>query len=128
LVHGTGVNEVQTLTTNGSGTFTITFNGATSTPIIAGFPPSAITSVLQNMTGQPFGVGANNVNITQAGNVYTFTFVNNLAGLDVQEMTAAGSASPMVATTVNGGDANTVQTLTLTGTTGTFTLLYNAIS
>jgi hypothetical protein len=84
-------NEVDTVTvTNAtSGTFTLTFNLATTSPLAYNATAAQIQTALQSLAS----IGAGNVAVSGAtGGPYTITFQGALASQDVPSMTADGSA------------------------------------
>ncbi len=108
-----GVNEVQTVTISGAptgGTFTLTFNGATTAAIAYNASTADVQSALQALST----IGSGNVTVTgTAGSSYTVAFVKALGWANQPQMTAAhaftGGTSPSiaVATTTEGVAAAT---------------------
>lgn len=102
------VDEVQTVTISGAptgGTFTLTFNGATTADIAHNATGATVQAALEALST----IGSGNVTVSGAGGgPYTVTFVGTLGGQNVPEMTATGSftggTSPSiaVATTTEG--------------------------
>lgn len=102
-------NEQQIVTINGnptSGTFTLTYRGATTQPIGADATAAEVQSKLEVLPT----IGAGNVRVTgPMGNSFQVTFQGALAGQNVPQMTAssslqpAGSVSVSVATVSDGG-------------------------
>lgn len=100
---GLHVDEVQTVTITGTptgGTFTLTFDGDTTTAIAYNAIASAVETALEALDG----IGAGNVNVTgSTGGPYTVTFAGDLAETDVPQMTATasltGGTSPTVTVT-----------------------------
>jgi hypothetical protein len=103
------VNEVQTVTITGGptgGTFTLTFNGATTDPL----PYNATAAQVQSALWALSTIGDEDVWVTgAAGGPFTVTFRGALAGTDVAALTSAntftGGTTPgvTVATTTAGG-------------------------
>lgn len=96
-------SETQTVTVGGgSGTFTLTFNGQTTSSLAFNATAATVQSAL-NALSSIGGVGGS-VTVTQVGSVYTVTFGGTLAGANQPEMTASGSggATVAVATTHEG--------------------------
>jgi autotransporter-associated beta strand protein len=167
-VAGSGTAEVQNVTVNGvSGSFKLTFKGAQTGSLPFNVTAAAMQSALQNLST----IGANNVTVTQTGNVYavtfagslgvgtqpqmsvsvaggvsasvteatvgniiyTVTFQGTLAGFNQSQLVATpnGGASVSVTTVAQGTGgtavttATAVQTVTVQGTFGTFTLTFN---
>ncbi|MDE1673857.1 hypothetical protein [Nocardia gipuzkoensis] len=93
-------NEVQTVTITGSptgGTWTLTFQGSTTTAIAHNAAAAAVQSALQALST----IGTGNATVTgSASGPYTVTFTGDLAQLNLPLMTAAdaltGGTSPEV--------------------------------
>ncbi len=106
-----GTSEVQTVTITGSptgGTFTLTFDGATTAAIAYNAAASAVQAALEALPN----ITAGDVTVTgSAGGPYTITFAGQYTGTNVGALTATGSltggSSPAVgiATTTGGGSA-----------------------
>jgi hypothetical protein len=102
-------NEVQTLTEGGSGltSFTVTWNGQTTSSLAAAATAAQVQSALEALSN----VGAGNVAVTgSAGGPYTVTFQGALAGTDVAAMTTTptgGTGTVTVATPTAGGTEGT---------------------
>lgn len=123
---GSGTNEVQTVTISGSptgGTFTLTFNGATTSAITAGasLPLAAtVQTALQALST----IGSGNALVTgSAGGPFTVTFAGALAATNVNTMTAngallTGGSSPAVAVTTATPGVAPVTTTTVKPYTG----------
>lgn len=135
LTEGSGddVNEVQTVTVNGSptgGTFTLTFSGATTAGIAYNAAASAVKSALEALAT----IGAGNIDVSgSAGGPYTCTFQGTLAHTDVSQMTGSGASltggAVYTATTQEAtSGSNESQQVELTGgpTGGTFTMTFGA--
>jgi hypothetical protein len=99
---GSGTAEVQTVTVTGTptgGTFTLSFNGQTTSDIAFDAAATAVESALEALPN----VGVGNVTVTgAAGGPYTVTFVASLG--DVPQMTGngddlTGGTSPNVSVT-----------------------------
>jgi hypothetical protein len=105
------VNEVQTVTITGTptgGTFTLTFMGETTTPIVFNAAASVVQAALEALAAIPVG-GVVCTGGPLPGTV-TCTFTGELAGLNVPQMTGSaagltGGTTPAltIATTVQGG-------------------------
>jgi len=111
-VPAAGTNEVQTVTVTGTptgGTYTLTFNGQTT----SGIPYNATSSQVQSALVALSNIGAGDVLCAggpHPGTPITVTFQGDLAGGDVPQMTASatgltGGTSPAVTvtTTTPGG-------------------------
>ena len=107
-----GTNEQQTVTVTGTptgGTFTLTYNGATTAAIPYNSAAAAVQTALEALPN----IGAGNVAVTGGalpGTPVVVTFQNQLARQNVNQMTAAhaftGGASPAIAvTTTTAGSA-----------------------
>jgi hypothetical protein len=86
------LSNVQSVAVTGSGTFTLTFNGATTPPISTGATAGAVQAAL-NALPSIGGVGGS-VTVTSSG-AYTVTFSGTLGGPQ-PEMTAGASAGVTV--------------------------------
>ena len=100
-----GVNEVQTITINATGgTFTITFNGATTGSLNFNASAGTVQTALQGLST----IGTGNATVSLVGSVYTVTFVGSLASTNVNQMTTdaskltGGAKTATVATIVDG--------------------------
>ena len=115
-------SEIQTVTVNGTaGTFTLTFGGQTTLPIAVNTPAGTVQADLTALSS----IGANNVVVTQVGNVYTLTFQETLAGTNLAQIKATGAGGATVTTaTVNDGGFNNmyIGSVTNTGTSLVFTI------
>jgi hypothetical protein len=105
-------SEVQTVTITGGptgGTFTLTFDGATTAAIAYNASAAAVQSALEALPS----INAGDVTVTGTG-PYTVTFGGDLAGTDVAAMTASGA-------NLTGGTSPdvTITTATGGGSTGT---------
>jgi hypothetical protein len=106
---GTGVSEVQTVAITGTpagGTFSLSFNGAT-TPALA---YNAATSVVQTALQALSTIGSGNATVTgTAGSSYVVTFTGALANQNVASLVAVssltGGTTPTVTVTVTTGGA-----------------------
>jgi hypothetical protein len=107
-----GTNEQQTVTITGTptgGTFTLTFNGATTANIAYNAAASAVVSALEALPN----IGSGNVTGTGGalpGTPVVITFTNQLGKQNVNQMTAAhaftGGTAPAIAiTTTTAGSA-----------------------
>ncbi|MEP7337100.1 MAG: putative Ig domain-containing protein [Acidobacteriota bacterium] len=98
------MSEVQQVTVTGSGTFTLTFNGQTTSTLSANsfFLSSQMEGVL-NALSTIGGVGGR-VYVTKPGSVYVVTFGGTLATTNVPQMTAtgAGGTTATVGTSFDG--------------------------
>jgi hypothetical protein len=90
-VNTAAVNEVQTVTISGSptgGTFTLRFNGATTSAIAYNAASSAVQTALQALST----IGTGNATVSgSAGGPYTVTFAGTLAGMNVPLMVGDGA-------------------------------------
>ena len=107
-----GTSEQQTITVTGTptgGTFTLTFNGATTAAIAYNAAASAVVTALEALPN----IGAGNVTGSGGalpGTPVVITFANQLAKQNVNQMTAAhaftGGTTPAIAvTTTTAGSA-----------------------
>jgi fibronectin-binding autotransporter adhesin len=106
----TNSSAVQTITITGAptgGTFTLTYNGQTTTPLAYNAPTTgtgSVQSALQNLTN----IGTNNVSVSgTAGSSYIVTFQSALAGQYVPTMTASSAS-------LTGGTSSTIGVVTTT--------------
>lgn len=109
-IESSPTNELQTVTITGTptgGTFTLTYRGQTTGNIAYNATAATVLAALEGL----LTIGLGNVTVGGGpgpGTPYTVTFVNQLSGLDVPQMTAAhaftGGSSPNigVATTTPG--------------------------
>ncbi len=130
----TPINEVQVVTVNNgptAGTFTLTFQGQTTTGVAYNATASAVQSALEALSN----IAAGEAVVTgNAGGPYTVTFSGGtLAGTDVSKMTGSGAlltGSSVYAATTQAAVAGTneVQQVAVDSeaTGGTFTLTFNA--
>jgi len=109
---GSSTNEVQTLTiTATSGTFTMTYNGVTTTALAFDASAATVQAALRLLPG----LAPENVTVSgSAGGPYTITFVGDLYGIDVPLLTtsdvglAGGTKTAVVATSTAGVDGQGV--------------------
>ncbi len=97
--------EVQRVTINGaSGNFTLTFGGHTTA---VSLPFNAAASAVEDALNLLPSIGGvdGTVVVVKNLNVYTVTFGGALAGQNLAQMTASGSALPAVTTVSNGGNS-----------------------
>ena len=98
LNNDTNVNKVYTLATNGlpTSTFTLTYNGCTTTALKGSDTAKNIDKALRLLTGACGGVGVYplslNVNVTGTAPSFTITFVRALAASNTPTLTGAGAA------------------------------------
>jgi autotransporter-associated beta strand protein len=78
--------------TSTSGTFTITFDGATTAPLAWNASAATVQAALEGLST----IGGGNVAVTQNANVYRVTFTNALNGVNVPLMVAGGSAGAVI--------------------------------
>jgi large repetitive protein len=102
---GIGGPEVQTVTLGGAaaGTFTLTFDGQTTTSLPRNATAAQVQNALNNLSSIG-GVGGS-VTVLRAGNVLTITFGGGVfAGSNQPELIATGASgtTATVATTING--------------------------
>lgn len=126
----TGANEVQTLRVQDAagGTFTITYSGQTT----AAIPFNASAIEVQGALSALSNVTPGDIRVSKAGtagdHTYTLKFGGQLARENVAEITAdiTGLAAAVTVDTVTEGDSspatNEVQTVTVVGAGGTYTL------
>jgi hypothetical protein len=113
-----GANEVQTVTVTGSptgGTFTLTYDGATTAAIAY----NATAAVVQTRLLDLSTIEAGNVTVTgSAGGPYTVTFSGgqNVAAMTASGASLTGGSSPSVtvATATGGGSASFVRAVKIT--------------
>ena len=88
---GIGGSEVQTVTLGGAtgGTFTLTFDGQTTTALSRNATAPQIQTALNALS--TIGGAGGTAAVTRAGNVITITYGGVLAGADQPQITAAGS-------------------------------------
>jgi hypothetical protein len=124
-------NEVQVVTVSNAtgGTFTLTFESATTDAIAYNASAAAVQAALEALST----IGTGNVAVTgNAGGPWTVTFQNDLGGTDVAQMTADGTnlegegATVSVSTTTEGTlGVNEQQSVTLHNAAGgTFILSF----
>ena len=132
----TSVSEVQNVNVGGisvtGGTFTLTFNGQTTTALSYTAPASAVQSALNNLSSIGGVGGSVFVSLTTSSNppldVYTVAFGGLLGGINVPSMTANGSSltgnspSVTVTTVTDGGPLGPsgLSELTLSGSISDF--------
>src|SRR5262249_33855242 len=105
----TGVSEKQTVTFSGtSGTFTLTFNGQTTSALAFNASSSDVQAALQALPT----IGSGNVSVSAVGGGYTVTFTGALAGFDQPMLTATGSGGTTA-------DVPQTQTIKVAGAQGT---------
>jgi hypothetical protein len=122
-VAGAGSSEVQTVTITGGptgGSFTLTFDGATTAAIAFDATAATVDSALEALAT----VGAGNVSVTGGpgpGTPWTVTFTGALEATDVPQMTATssltGGTSPAVAVTTTTAGITSSPAKTVTTTT-----------
>jgi hypothetical protein len=95
-----GANEIKTITRSGGfgGTFTLSFNGATTGNIAYNASSSTVRTALEGLST----VGTGNVSVSGGSSTWTVTFTGALAATDVASMTANSS--------IFGGSVNTTTT------------------
>lgn len=108
-----GTNEQQTVTITGTptgGTFTLTYNGATTAAIAYNAASSAVQTALEALPN----IGVGNVAVSGGpgpGTPYVLTFQNQLARQNVAQMTAAasftGGTTPAIAVTTTTAGSST---------------------
>lgn len=132
---GTSTNETQVITLRGGptgGTFTLTFNGSTTSTIAYNGSAATVQSELFGLASIS-GVSGNVSVSGNNGGPWSVTFTGAFAGTDVPLITGSASSltggSVFVTTTQQAAvGTNEIQRVTLTGnpTGGTFTLTFNA--
>src|SRR5207248_816223 len=115
--------EEQVVTVLGAvgGSFTLTFNGQTTTALLFNDTAANVQSALNALSS--IGGVSGSVTVTQAGTVYTITFGGSLA-LQNQALitgTGIGGATATVAPVRDGTRGSEIQTLNISGS-GTFKL------
>jgi autotransporter-associated beta strand protein len=90
-VNGRGITAgIQSFTVSGTtGTFTLTFNGASTVPLPVGATAAQVQAALNELS--TIGGLAASVSVTQTGNLYAITFYNDLAGNGLPQLLVAGS-------------------------------------
>lgn len=102
-----GIAELQSLTVTGAvGTFTLTFNGQTTTPLSSSATVTEIEDAL-NALSTIGGVGGS-VTVKQTANIYTVSFGGSLLGANQPDLIATPTAGLFVvsATIMNGDGAS----------------------
>lgn len=101
-----GANEVQAITIDATGgTFTVTFDGQTTTAIAFGASAATLLAALEALSN----VEPGDVEVTKVGSVFSVRFVGQYAGIDIDPMTTddalltGGAATAVVTTTTPGG-------------------------
>lgn len=142
-VQGSGpTNEVQQVGfTSGFGTlagsFTLSFNGQTTSTLTWNASASAVQSALTTLSN----IGSGNLAVTKTSDtsssqIWQLAFQGSLAGTNVSQVTVNSSVTSMgfpatvqqTTTTQGGGGTNEQQTLTVSNATGgTFRLAYNNV-
>lgn len=95
-----GTNEVQTVTLANAtgGTFTLTFNGQTTSALAYDAPASAVQTALRALSN----IGDSDVSVSgSAGGPYTVTFTGALGSQNVATMSASGGSLTGSSPTVN---------------------------
>ena len=98
---GATPSEIQQVTVNGSaGSFTLNYNGQTTTPLAFNASATDVQTALRALSN----IGDNDIVVTSAG-TYAVFFTGALAGADRPQITAAGTggATVSVRTLWNGG-------------------------
>ena len=86
----TGVNEVQTVTVDSNvGVYTLRFGLEDTDPLDGSETAAELEDALEALEG----IGVGNVNVSKSGNVFTITFVGDLAAKDVEELIPRVGAS-----------------------------------
>ena len=129
---GSGTNnEEQSVHLEGSGgTFTLTFDGQTTSGISAGASAATVEAALEALSS----IGSGNVSVSGSGTFadpYLVEFISSLGSQNLEEMTGDGSSlsggsGQVTETTAHVVSVDEVQTITIdpTVTGGTFTLLF----
>jgi len=100
-LNGAGLAEVQQVSVAGTnGTFTLSFNGQPTSPLLASATAVQVQTALNGLSTIG-GVGGS-VSVSKTGNVFTITFGGTLGG-DQPLLIATGTASPAVTPVRNGG-------------------------
>jgi trimeric autotransporter adhesin len=97
-------SEVQQVAIGGSsGTFTLTFNGATTGALAFNATAAQVQTALNGLSSIAGAFGS--VTVTKVSNVYSVTFGGTLAATDQPQMAAAGAggATAVVTTLADGG-------------------------
>lgn len=91
-------NEVQTVSLQNAavGTFTLTFDGQTTSALAYGASAATVQTALRALSS----ITGTNVNVTKSGDVYTLTFVGTLGDADQPQTTADASGLRPSATVV----------------------------
>ena len=107
--------EVQRVALGGAGTgsFSLTFNGATTTQLPAAATAAQVQAALNALSS--IGGAGGSVVAVQSGTTFTITFGGTLVATDVPQMTGTGSGGTTVGvTTLNEGSA-AAQSIAFTG-------------
>jgi len=97
------ISEVQDVALHGTtGTFTVTFNGQTTSSLAIGATAGTMQTALNALSS--IGGVSGSVSVTKFNNVFRVTFGGSLANQNLAQMTAVGAsgATPTVITLVNG--------------------------
>ncbi|MFO0880161.1 MAG: Ig-like domain repeat protein [Gemmataceae bacterium] len=101
-----GIAELQSIRIVGTpGTYTLTFNGETTTPISTTASAAQVAAALNALPGVVAASGL--ISVTQSGNTYMVSFAGGLLGDNQPQMIAnvSGTVSVQVATVMNGDGA-----------------------
>ena len=109
---GRGIAEVETVAVNGSGSFTLSFNGSPPTTTLNTNDPNLaadMQTALNDLTtiNGAADVGGS-VTVAKTGTVYTVTFGGNLVGFDQPTMISSNPAVAAVAVTNDGAGGTIV--------------------
>ncbi|HET6573208.1 MAG TPA: hypothetical protein VFG68_06375, partial [Fimbriiglobus sp.] len=141
---GTTFNEIQTLRIDADGgTFTLSVGGATTAPLAHDISAAGLDAALEAMLATAFGItpaaaSAGVVDVSRADDVYVMRFIGVLTNKDLPQVTVNGaglttlpghgtSGKAQTATRIDGINAESideVQRLTISATSGTFTLSF----
>src|SRR5262249_48019459 len=104
-----------------SGTFTLSFNGAATTPLDASLSTAALAAAIQNALNNLPTIGGigGSVGVVGAGNVFTGTFGTYLMAVNVPLIVPSGGA-PVTATTTREGASNDTSELTIRSSISNF--------
>jgi hypothetical protein len=130
-IAGTTTEVQHVAVSGGSGTFTLTFNGQTTSPLAFNALSAVVEAALDALSS--IGGAGGSVNVAAAAGIYEVTFGGSLAGTNVPQLTAGviGGTSVVINTEVQGGrtqaiDFTGLAPVTDTVTEDTFTILGTA--
>jgi hypothetical protein len=111
-----GQNERQNVSRAESGGFTLGFEGEAVGPFAAGKPTAKGTAEIQAALEALPAIGEGNISVEAQTYQYSVTFIHDLGGRDVAQLTASGGSPPVAVTTETPGSHGAVRRLDSTGT------------